>query len=103
MKLSDCIFSEKDIKQLQDYRDCQKDIRLKLRLMTILSVSYNNNGIEAGIGQAAEIFGKHAETVKIRLRQYFTEGPEKLNSFNYKPERSSQPASEKSGCYFCNL
>ena len=25
MKLSDCIFSEKDIKQLKDYRERQKD------------------------------------------------------------------------------
>ncbi len=49
MKLSDCIFSEKDIEQLQNYRDRQKDTRLKLRFMAILSVIYNADGIEAGI------------------------------------------------------
>ncbi len=54
MNLSDCIFSEKDIKQLQDCRDSQKDFRLKLRFTSILSVAYNTGGIEAGIEQAAE-------------------------------------------------
>jgi len=88
MKLSDCNFSENNIRQLQGYRDRQKNAELKLRFMAILSVAFNTGGIESGIEHTAEIFGKHTETVKNRLRQYFTEGAEKLNSFNYKPEKS---------------
>lgn len=88
MKLSDCIFSEKDIEQLQNYRDRQKDTKLKLRFMAILSVIYDTNGIEAGIGRTSDIFGKHTETIKNWLRIYLNEGIEKLNSSNYKPKQS---------------
>jgi len=88
MKLSDCIFSEKDIKQLQDYRDRQKDAGLKLRFTAILSAAYNTDGIGAGIEKTAAIFGKHTGTVKIRLRRYFIGGAEKLNSSNCKPKKS---------------
>ena len=88
MKLSDCNFSEKDIKQLQNYRDSQKDIRLKLRFMAILSIAYYTGDIEAGIRHTAEIFGKHTETIKNWLRRYLSEGIEALNSFNYKPKQS---------------
>jgi len=88
MNISDCIFTEKDIIRLQDCRDSQKDLRLKLRFMAILSVSSNTDGIEAGIEQTAEIFGKHTETVKNWLKQYLTGGVEKLNNFNYKPKKS---------------
>jgi transposase len=88
MKLSDCIFSEKDIKQLKDYRDRQKDSRLKLRFTAILSVAYNTDDIEAGIEHTAEIFGKHTETIKNWLRLYLSGGAENLNSFNYKPKQS---------------
>ena len=88
MNISDCIFNETDIKQLQECRDSQKDIRLKIRFMAILSVGCNSDGPEAGIEQTAQIFGKHRETVKNWLRQYFTEGPEKLNTFNYKPKKT---------------
>jgi len=83
MKLSDCKFSENDIKQLQDYRDRQEDFRLKLRFMAILSAVFNKDGI----GNAAAVFGKHIETIKNWLFLYLTEGPEKLNSFNYKPKQ----------------
>jgi transposase len=88
MKLSDCIFSEKDIKQLRDYRDRQKDTELKLRFIAILSVVYDTEGIEAGIRHTAEIFGKDTETIKNRLRLCLTGGAEKLNFFNYKPKQS---------------
>ena len=87
MKLSDYKFSENDIKQLQDYRDQQKDFRLKLRFMAILSAALNKDGIEAGIENAAPVFGKHIETIKNWLLQYLTGGAEKLNSFNCKPEQ----------------
>lgn len=88
MKLSDCIFSEKDIEQLQNYRDRQKDTKLKLRFTAILSVAYNAEGIEAAIGHTAKIFGKHTETIKNWLQKYLNEGIEKLNFFNYKPKQS---------------
>ena len=79
MKLSDCNFSEKDIKELQDYMKRQKNAALKQRFMAILSVAFNTDGIETGIEQASEIFGKHPETIKNWLRKYLTEGAEKLN------------------------
>ena len=88
MKLSDCKFSENDIKQLQDYRDGQEDFRLKLRFMAILSVALNKSDIEVAVENAAAAFGKHIETIKNWLYEYLTEGPEKLNSFNYKPKQS---------------
>jgi transposase len=88
MKLSDCIFSEKDIKQLRNHRDRQKDTELKLRFMAILSVAYDADGIGAGIEHTARLFGKHTETIKNRLRLCLTGGAEKLNFFNYKPEQS---------------
>jgi len=61
MKLSDCNFSENNIRQLQGYRDRQKNAELKLRFMAILSVAFNTGGIESGIEHTAEIFGKHTE------------------------------------------
>lgn len=88
MKLSDCKFSENDIKQLQDYRDSQENFRLKLRFMAILSVALNKSDIEVAVENAAGVFGKHIETIKNWLFLYLTEGPEKLNSFNYKPKQS---------------
>lgn len=88
MNISDCIFTEKDIKQLQDCRDSQKDLRLKIRFIAVLSVIYNADGIEAGIEQTAQVFGKHTETVRNWLSQYFTGGAEKLNTFNYKAKKS---------------
>ena len=88
MKLSDCKFTENDIKQLQDYRDSQEDFRLKMRLMAILSAALNKSDIEAAVENAAAVFGKHTETIKNWLFLYLTEGPEKLNSFNYRPKQS---------------
>jgi transposase len=88
MKLYNCNFSEKAIKELQDYRDRQEDIRLKLRFIAILSVVCNTEGVKAGIERTAEIFGQHIETVKNWLRKYLTGGAEKLNAFNYKPKKS---------------
>ena len=88
MKLYDCNFSEKAVKELQDYRDRQEDIRLKLRFTAILSVAYSTQDVKAGIERTAEIFGQHTETVKNRLRKYLTGGAEKLNAFNCKPEKS---------------
>ncbi len=88
MNISNCIFNEKNIKELQSCRDSQKDHRLKIRFMAILSVACNDNGTEAGIRQAAEIFGKHTETIKSWLSQYLTGGTEKLNIFKYKPKKS---------------
>ena len=87
MNINDCIFNENDIKQLREYRDSQKDLRLKMRFTAILSVISNTDGIEAGIGQTAGLFGKHTETVKNWLSQYLTGGPEKLNTFNCKPKK----------------
>jgi len=81
MNISDCIFTEKDIKQLQYCRDSQKDLRLKIRFMAVLSVSCNADGIEAGIEQTAQVFGKHTQTVRNRLGQYFTGGAEKTEYF----------------------
>ena len=87
MRLADCKFTENDIKQLQDYRDRQEDFRLKLRFIAILSAALNKSGIEAAVGNAAAVFGKHVETIRNRLFLYMTGGPEKLNSFNYKPKQ----------------
>ena len=87
MKLSDCKFTENDIKKLQDYRDGQEDFRLKLRFTAILSAALNKSDIEVAVENAAAAFGKHIETIKNRLFQYLTEGPEKVNSFNYKPKQ----------------
>jgi len=88
MKLYDCNFSEKDKKELQDYRERQEDVRLKLRFIAILSIAYDKEGVKAGIGRTAEIFGQHIETVKNRLRRYLSGGAEKLNAFNCKPKKS---------------
>ena len=88
MRLADCKFSENHIKQLQDYRDRQEDFRLKLRFIAILSAALNKSDIEAAVGNATAVFGKHIETIKNWLFLYLTEGPEKLNSFNYKPKQS---------------
>lgn len=87
MRLSDCKFTENDIKKLQDYRDGQEDFGLKLRFIAILSAALNKNDIEVAVENAAAVFGKHIETIKNRLFQYLTEGPEKVNSFNCKPEQ----------------
>ncbi|GEM_PF-5528934 len=44
MKLYDCNFSEKAVKELQDYRDRQENIRLKLRLQHIETVKNRLRG-----------------------------------------------------------
>jgi transposase len=94
MKLYDHKFSENEIKQLQDYRDRHEETDLKLKFMAILSVAFDKEGIKAGIKKAADIFGKHSETVKNWVRQYLTEGAEKLGLSNYKPKKSYLNMSE---------
>jgi len=74
MKVCDHKFSENEIKELEYYRDRQKDMNLKFRFIALLTLVLNPD-IEA----VALTFGKCTATIENWLRQFLTGGAEKLN------------------------
>jgi transposase len=77
------IFMPEEIEKLKEYRDAQKDLRLKMRFLALLLISEN---IE--IQTAAGVLGKSVRTVEGWYKTYLEKGPDALNSFQYKPKQS---------------
>jgi transposase len=75
-------FGQEEIEQLREYRDQQRDGRLKLRFVGMLMLA-------AGIAreQAASLIGKSVNTLMMWGQRYLTHGIASLNSFNYQPKQ----------------
>jgi transposase len=83
MDVSSYQFSDQEIEQLNQYRDNQDDVRLKVRFISLLMLA---EGIE--INKVASIIGKSIKTIENWHRQYQSKGIESLNFFQYKPKKS---------------
>lgn len=75
-------FGQEEIVQLRNYRDKQRDGRLKIRFIGLLMLAE-----ELSIAQAASLIGKSVKTLLNWGKQYLTNGIDALNSFNYKPKQ----------------
>ena len=82
MDVSSHRFTDDEIALLQQYRDHQKDPRLKTRLMAILMLARRLD-----MEDVVSVIGTSPKTIKSWHRQYVTEGLESLNSFQYKPKK----------------
>ncbi len=83
MDVSKYQFDDDEIAKLNDYRDYQPDIRLKVRFIALLMLA---EGIE--LKTTASILGKSNKTIENWHYQYVTKGIDSLNSFQYKPKQS---------------
>lgn len=83
MNVSDHKFSDDEIRKLNEYRDFQSDVRLKVRFIALLMLA---EGVEPH--KAASILGKSMKTIENWFHQYLTKGIASLNSFQYKPKQS---------------
>jgi transposase len=77
------IFSQKEVQQLREYRDRQRDGRLKLRFVALLMLAE-----EVAIETVACVVGKCVKTIETWGRHYLTKGIDSLNSFQYKPKQT---------------
>lgn len=76
-------FGQEEIAQLRDYRDKQRDGRLKIRFVGLLMLAEDMT-----IEQAASVIGRSVKTVMNWGHQYLTTGIACLNSFNYTPKHT---------------
>lgn len=83
------VFSEDEIRQLYDYRDHQRDSRLKLRFLALLMLAE-----EVAIETVATVIGKSVKRIETWGAQYLTKGIASLNSFNYHPKHTYLPSSQ---------
>lgn len=75
------IFMPDEIEKLKEYRDAQKDLRLKIRFISLLLIAENTE-----ITSVSRSVGKSIRTVEDRYRIYLSEGPDALNFFRYRPK-----------------
>jgi transposase len=83
MDVSDYKFSESEIIHLQQYRDNQADLCLKIRFMALLLLAKNLD-----LKDIASVVGKSARTIENWHQQYVTKGIDSLNSFQYVPKKT---------------
>jgi transposase len=76
-------FSDDEIVQLNNHRDDQTDVRLKVRFIALLMLAE-----EVELKTVASIIGKSTKTIENWHYQYVTKGIDSLNSFQYKPKQS---------------
>jgi len=76
-------FSDEEIFRLKQYRDNQKDHRLRLRFIVLLLLSVGTT-----IENITTVTKIGAKTIQHWFNQYITKGIDCLNSFQYK---SKQP------------
>ncbi len=81
MKISDINFSNYEISQLMNYRDNQKDGRLRIRFIALIMLAATDSCIE----QVSSVIGCCVRSVTNWVELYKTQGMESLNSYNYKP------------------
>ena len=77
------IFTPEDRQQLREYRDRQRDGRLKLRFVALLMLAE-----EVAIETVACIVGKCVNTIETWGGHYLTKGIDSLNSFQYPPKQT---------------
>jgi hypothetical protein len=78
MKISEYTFSESEIAMLEEYRDGQKDSRLKIRFIALLTAA-----LKFSPGEISAVLGKSVKTLENWFNQYVSKGIESLNSFDY--------------------
>jgi transposase len=83
LTIAQYLFPPEEIRQLQDYRDKQRDGRLKLRFVALLMLAE-----EVAIETVATVVGKCVKTIETWGAQYLTKGIDSLNSFNYQPKQT---------------
>ena len=83
MDVSEYQFDDDEIAKLNDRRDNQPDVRLKVRFIALLMLA---EGVE--LKSIASIIGKSIKTIENWHHQYVTKGIDSLNSFQYKPKQS---------------
>ena len=76
-------FHSGEIQALKEYRDRQRDARLKVRFIAMLMLAK-----EINIEIIACLIGKCVKTIENWFHQYLTKGIDSLNSFQYKPKQS---------------
>jgi transposase len=83
LTIAQYVFPEEEIQQLREYRDRQKDSRLKSRFIALLMLAE-----EVLIEQVGRVLGKSVKTLENWGEQYLTNGIDSLNSFNYTPKQT---------------
>jgi len=83
LTIAQYLFPQEEIRQLHEYRDTQRDGRLKLRFVAMLMLAE-----EVAIETVASVVGKSLKTIENWGSQYLTKGIESLNSFNYQPKQT---------------
>jgi transposase len=83
MKYTQHTFTDNEIKLLYEYRDKQKDGRLKVRFIAILFIAKGSD-----ITIVGSAVGKNIKTVENWYNQYLVKGIDSLNSFQYKPKEA---------------
>ena len=83
MDVSEYQFDDDEIAKLNDRRDNQPDVRLKVRFIALLMLA---EGVD--LKSIASIIGKSIKTIENWHHQYVTKGIDSLNSFQYKPKQS---------------
>jgi transposase len=76
------VFTDDETSQLREYRDKQRDDRLKLRFVALLLLVE-----EVAIEIVASVIGKSVSTIERWGDHYLTQGIDSLNSFQYTPKR----------------
>lgn len=77
------LFTDEELCQLREYRDRQRDGRLKSRFMAFLMLAE-----EIPIETVATLIGKSVKTIEYWGIQFFTKGLDSLNAFNYQGKQS---------------
>ncbi len=77
------IFPDEEICQLREYRDKQRDDRLKLRCVALLMLVE-----EVAIESVASVIGKSVSTIERWGDHDLTKGIDSLNSFQYTPKQT---------------
>ena len=83
MDVSEYQFGDDEIAKLNDHRDNQPDVRLKVRFIALLMLAER-----VELKSIASIIGKSSKTIENWHNQYVTKGIDSLNSFQYKPKQS---------------
>lgn len=83
MDITEHTFGQEEIEQLRDYRDKQRDGRLKIRFVGLLMLAE-----DIALEQAAGLIGRSVKTLMNWGHQYLTHGIDVLNSFNYTPKQT---------------
>jgi transposase len=83
MDITQYPFGQEEIEQLRDYRDQQRDGRLKIRFVGLLMLA---EGIV--VEQAASLIGKSVKTLMRWGKQSRPKGIEALNSFQYQSKQT---------------